>query len=521
MPQKAAVLRVLIAKTRFLPDSQYVSKMTITKMLFEGQVGHIGEYIPDYTYSLIESGSEGFKIKDVNQFPKGLNKMRSYNALADAINSWEKSIPRRNPAYNERISSIENFIEIGLDMLVSKFEEFFNGLTSNQLEEITSAIRDRKFGRSILSSFPKGDITRLILDAIMYSTYCLVLGIQMNNFKMFNERYRIEEFRGEEDKRVKSLNERNVRIISIVTRIVDFLSKSQGKDGLWALWNYDEGLKLKDTSAIFFLLNEIRKVGIPINIDENKARSAKSYISGKFALIDADDEPFVKLEHQYLRQTDLYTTVQTIAGLHSIQSLLNEKIKEVFENELVARFFQYLNKFQKDGGFGLKSNGSPDIETTSFIINVLVGKNSFSLSESILNEKLHLNLRLSKSISYFYRNMKVLEDYVNKGYQLNVACDYILALLWCKVWPCSSYLLTRLKEACEGAKKDLHDFKDVDIFAKLSNRKIGFSPILALKYSQTMASVHVLHHAILCTNIIYNYLDQPDSYWNDIKPLLA
>ncbi|AIC15433.1 hypothetical protein NVIE_1220 [Nitrososphaera viennensis EN76] len=67
--------------------------MAIAKVLFEGQVGHVGKYIPEDPDSLIESGKDGFKIKDINQFPTGLAKIRSYDGLADAISSWEKSIP--------------------------------------------------------------------------------------------------------------------------------------------------------------------------------------------------------------------------------------------------------------------------------------------------------------------------------------------------------------------------------------------------------------------------------------------
>jgi len=230
-------------------------------------------------------------------------------------------------------------------------------------------------------------------------------------------------------------------------------------------------------------------------------------------------EVTIKMETEYFLQVSLYTTLQTIAGLYSVRKILGGRHKETFEDKAVRSFFEHLEELESYGGYSLEKDNESDVETTSFIVNTLIGANSFSLKEDEVR-KLTKKFSSLGTINYFYNNRKTIEDFLNKGHHVNVVADWVSAMLWCGVWPFSAYLTDKLAVSCSKSKKYMEDFNKKELF-KIKNNQINVSMGLRATYWKVMPAIHVLHQSTLCLMVMYEYLKDPSTYWSRISPLLV
>lgn len=513
-PVRVALLRLLYCKKQISEKNPYLSKALIQKVLFESQMGHLDPYLYDDEKSktpspLIETHPTQttlFRIKNFDEMPSEVTDKITESFMIQSLSYWEKQIRKESEKYRSDIDSIERFVSFGLKILSGKFEEFFDKLSEKQLKELTDSLKNRKLSRGLLYRFISGIIpveddfeTRLILDALMYCTYCFVLGQRLNNMKPNSD---------------SSTSD----YTDIVSKIVNLLMDSQGGDGGWAFRDYDKAYIAKDTGTILFLLAEINETFPNIRIDKTKLERSESFLVSVLQEMGKQEEKTIKMETEYFLQVSLYTTLQTIAGLYSVRKILGGKHLETFEEKPVKDFFQHLGNLQHRGGYRLEKDNEPDVETTSFIVNTLMGGNSFCLSDSEAKE-LTGNFSSLGTVNYFYNNRKTIEDFLNKGHHVNVVADCVTALLWCGIWPFSTYLTDRLVVACEKSTKYMNDFEKKELF-KVKNNQISVSMGLRATYWKVMPAVHVLHQSTLCLMIMYQYLQDPTTYWSRMTPLI-
>lgn len=516
LPVRVALLRLLYCKKQISNGDPYLNKALIQKILFEGQIGHLGTYLYDdekekLLNPLIQTHPEHktfFRIKNSDEMPiKISDQIISEQYLIQSLSYWEKQITTESKKYAVDMESIRAYVKFGLETILSKYDEFFKQFSEEQLQKMARSIRDRKFDKSTVYKIAEHIMplqvnveARLILDALTYSTYSLVLGYKLNKLK--NE------------------NEKDTELPRVIVKIVKLLFESQGDDGAWALRNYDKNLMVKDTGLILFLLKEIHDVFPSITIDLELIKKSYKFILNILDNAVAKKEEVVKLETEYLLQVNLYTTVQMIAGYYSATKLLGLEESKVFEHPFVAGFFKYLSKLENNGGYSINEENEPDIETTSFITNVMLGQNAFGLSEKILEQWTSDKFSNLETIGYFQNNTKAITNFLNKSQHLNIVTDCMSALLWCGVWPLSSQILDMLVRTCTKARKDMEDFKKIPLFESKKGQ-IRLSIHLSPRYWNTITAVHVLHQSILCLMIINDYLDNPDAYWEKVMVLLS
>jgi hypothetical protein len=511
LPQKAAILRILDCKNKLTPDNPYVGKMTMIKILFESQPQHINDYLKDKLEDLINTDPEKetvYRIKNEKELPdEFVGSGISYDVMIETIQSIEKDVLTKMPQFKEIIKSIEDYVDLGLRVLADKYGEFFNKLSEKQLNELTESVRNRNFSRGLLyrlisKIIPIGDDfeTRLILDALVYCTYCFVLGQKLNRARPETELSFID-------------------YTNLVSRIVGFLMESQGSDGGWAFRNYDRAYIAKDTGMILFLLAEINEVFPNIHLDRSKLEKSESFLISVLQDMKKRKEVTIKVETEYFLQVSLYATLQTIAGLYSVRKILGGRHKETFEDKTVKSFFKHLEELESYGGYSLEKDNKPDVETTTFIVNTLIGANSFSLKEDEVR-KLIKKFSSLGTINYFYNNRKTVEDFLNKGHHVNVVADWVSAMLWCGVWPFSAYLTDKLVASCTKSKKYMEDFSKKELFT-IKNNQIDVSMGLRATYWKVMPAIHVLHQSILCLMVMYEYRKDPSTYWSRISHLLV
>lgn len=505
LPIKAAIYRLLYCKKETSKDDPYINKALIAKILFEGQLGHLNSYLKDN--SLVQTESTSYRIKNFEEMPEDIIKAGiSDNFFIQYLSRWEKSILNKSEQYRDSVGSIEDYVEFGLKTILNKYNEFFSKFSEGQLQDMARSIRNREFDKSLaykiiehLMSLSVDVEARLILDALTYSTYCLVIGYKLN--------------------KIRNGPKINFNPYETVSKIVKLLFESQGDDGAWALRNYDKTLMVKDTSLILYLLKEIHEVFPDIIIDKEKVRKSYSFILNLLEHAAKEKEETVNLETEYLLQVNLYSTVQMIAGYYSATKLLNLDWSQVFEHPFVKRFFKYLAKLESDGGYSVSKDNEPDVETTAFIANTMIGQNSFYLSEKLLRDLTNNKFRTLKIINYFYNNTKAITNFLNKSQHLNIVTDCMSALMWCGVWPLSSQIIDIIVRTCEKARKDMDSFTKIPLF-ELNKGEIRLSIHLSPRYWNTISAVHVLHQTILCLMVVHNYLNDPDRYWERVTMLL-
>lgn len=509
LPVKAALLRLLFCKKQVSKDDPYLNKSLLAKLLFEGQLGHLNSYLKENPVVEVHSSQSTFyKIKNFEEMPNDIIQHGiSDSFFVQYLTYWESQILDKSDQYKINIKSIENFVALGLKTILDKYAEFFRKL-SPELDEIAKSIRDRKFDTSLAYKIVEYLIptkvsveARLILDALAYSSFCLVWGHKLK------QDYNIME-------------ETDFHPTEVISKIAELLMKSQGEDGGWALRNYDRALIVKDTGLILYLLKEIKETFPSVIIDKKKIEKSASFLLDVMNELEKKKKSTVKLETEYLLQVDLYTTVQMIAGLYSANKLLGNDERQTFEQPFVKRFFKYLGTLESNGGYSLDKENKPDVETTSFIANTMIGQNSFAFSNEELKKLTDGRFNALGTINYFYNNKKAIEDFLNKAHHLNVVADCSSALLWCGIWPLSSYLMDSLVTTCKKATKSIENFKKIPLF-ETKNGELRLTLVLSPMYWKTMSSVNALHQTILCLMVMHNYLKNPDDYWSKVNHLLT
>lgn len=530
IPEKAALLRILYCDKEISPTSS-LSKMPIAKFLFESQVGHIESYINLGSDSLIKSdGHGGFMLKDVDEFPEDLREIRSFDALLEAISHWEKKIPERSEATMEKLRSILKSTELSLQVLLDKYGEIVNGLSGTQIEKICESIRNKSFDKGLgfkllarISPAKSDMISRLFFDSIMYSTYCLILGLKLGStatFKKYYFEYLKTDLKMSEPEAEQMLNKRNDSLKNTIKQITILITRSQGNDGMWSLRDYDDALKIKDTGTLLYLLKEIHLLIPDAEIELEKIKRAREFILNKMVSASKDGKNVIELKEEFLRQTDLYATIQAIAGVYCANIILGLSGVDVFKHPFVIGFFHHLDKLFKDGGFAMNEKGEAEIETTAFVVNSLFGKHSFALTEKEFATIAEFSIKLADVIHFYHKNIKAIEQEMKGKRHLNKVADSFLALLSAGVWPCSSYVLKEFTKTCNLALGDIMDFKDIKIFDRPSSQPL-LSIGLATKYYSAMPAIHVLHNAIIILEMMYRYFERPNDYWENTKEILA
>lgn len=506
IPLKLAITKLLVSKNEQTPKEPYLTKSTIAKILFESQIGHLNPHLDEESNLLIKQNPKNktsYTIKSTQEMPdemieSGINQKELYEILS----YWEKKIPEKSKQYETKIDSIRVFVTFGLRIILQKYEELFSKLTDNDLRKISDSIKNRKFEKSLSFKMLEyvlptkvDSISRLTLDALMFSSYCLVLGSKLHT-EIPDEKFR-----------------------DILEKTTKLLMDSQGSDGAWALKNYDKYIMAKDTSMILFLLKEIKETFPDFNIEQYKIEKSFNFLMQILDELETKKQNTAKIETEFLLQNNLYTTMQIIAGLTSSSILLGKNIKNVFDHEFTKRFFNYLAELEKDGGYSISEKNEPDVETTSFVANTLLGNNSFGFSNKEISDMTNSNFNSLNIINYFYNNMKSVTYFLNKGQNLNVVADSVSALLWCGVWPMSSQVMDILVKTCKKSEDDLMNFQKIPLL-EFNKDRLSVSLKLAPLYWHIMPSIHVLHQTMLSLFIIEQYLTNPDEYWSKIKTLI-
>lgn len=500
IPEKIALLKLLYHRKQ-VNDNHYLNKSIISKILFEQKTNHVDHYFNGETSYLIDSDSKlgPLKFIDWNNSPTKLYRLTE-DSFLKIISDWEQNILIENKENRDKYTLLVNFVNFGLNLILKKYEEFFSKLSGEEISKICNSIKQQKFqtsfGFKLLSKIiPQVDsMSRLVLDALMYSAYCLVLGSKYN------------------------LLLQNDVTIHTMEKITSLFLNSQGKNGAWALGDYDRFLMAKDTAMILYLLKEVKEVFPSIPLDKSKIKKSLEFLKDSMDDLVKDERETVKLESEYMRQLGFYTSVQMIAGYYSAVKIL-DKDDDVFAHPFTKQFFIYLSKLEKHGGYARDYENKPDIETTSFVANTLLGENSFDLNDnevSLLMEKEFSSMNI---INFFNNNQKTIRDFLNKGQDLNVVTDSMSALLWCGVWPLSSQVMDMLVESCEKSRKELEKFKKIPLI-EIQDGKMSVPLKLGPMYWNVMPSIHVLHQTLLCLNIINQYLKNPEGYWKKVESIL-
>jgi len=513
-PKRLVVLKSLYSKNKI--DQKGLSLQEIKKILFDLPTSaYRGYFNPKkisnqksdnlYLEALIQKQEEKYLLdKDfANRFTQ--NRIReigtSIDTLVKLADFREKEIISNLPQ-ESKYDQIKTETEKSIQIIAKNYAEFFEKMSDNDMSQLTRSLQEKDpylfdKAKQIGSFFTMdvGEYYRLALDMWGYTFYDILFA---NHLK---------------DRLELDFNLDN----SIIKNTAEIILESQDANGSWSMGKYEKsGFDVIDTAIIIELLYFLKLDFPSISIPKNSIEKAQEFLKNSLKTDEKNSEmKLSSVEHSFMRQNTLLSTGCASQGMWKTNLMLKKSRSKTLHDKDLAGTLRYLLSLRKGGAFSKEKNSEVDLESTTLITKMIFGRYNLNLTPKEINEISGTEIDPLDTVEFIQDRRSLVSDYLAQGHA-NVFADTLHALLTCGVWPSSYYVVNRLATVTKKAVETLQKAKEKNFWSWFEGKNwIPFS-----YYPRVMPAIHVQHEALNCLEIIHDYKENPNSYWNRLSEML-